>query len=67
MGEMSKMAKKVQYGFSIRQGGGWSPVHPTGGEPYRYEDEQEAVRAAEMCYGSQFVGQQQVWRVDTYS
>lgn len=60
-------AKKVQYGFSIHQGGRWSPVHPTGGDPYLYDNEQDAVRAAEMCYGSKFVGEHQVWRIDTYA
>ncbi len=35
-----------------KPGGGqvWEKVRPSGGEPYRYSDEDEAIRMARMCY-----------------
>lgn len=30
----------------------WKAVHPTGGQPYRYDTREEAERMARICYGS---------------
>lgn len=28
----------------------WAKIHPTGGQPYRFETEDEARRTLNMCY-----------------
>lgn len=65
MNEATETTTKEKYGFSIPQGGAWALVCPTGGEPYRYDTVEEAKQTAEMCYGPEFVGDQQIWRVET--
>ncbi len=40
--------KKTVYQIHVKTKDGWEAVRPTGGEPYEYEDEDEAIRTVRI-------------------
>ena len=39
----------MTYQIHVKTKDGWKATRPTGGQPYEYEDEDEAIKMARMC------------------
>jgi len=39
-----------EWGMQLKLDGEWTWIHPTGGEPYRYDTKEEAEDMLRICY-----------------